>query len=57
MAGVSDFLARRLKLTVNADKSAVDHPAARASLGFSFTDGPMPKQRTAPQLPIAAPDH
>ena len=49
MASVTDFLARRLKLTVNADKSAVDRPAARAFLGFSFTNGPEAKRRIAPQ--------
>ena len=49
MASVTHFLARRLKLTVNADKSAVDHPAARAFLGFSFTSGQTPKRRIAPQ--------
>ena len=49
MASVSDFLARRLKLTVNADKSAVDRPAARAFLGFSFTGGRTPRRRIAPQ--------
>ena len=43
------FLARWLKLTVNADKSAVDRPAARAFLGFSFTSGPEVKRRIAPQ--------
>ena len=49
MASVTRFLARRLKLTVNADKSAVDRPAARAFLGFSFTSGPEVKRRIAPQ--------
>ena len=49
MASVSRFLARRLKLTVSADKSAVDRPAARAFLGFSFTAGPEVKRRIAPQ--------
>ena len=49
MASVIDFLARQLKLTVNADKSAVDRPAARAFLGFSFTSGPEAKRRIAPQ--------
>ena len=48
MAGVTRFLARRLKLKVNADKSAVDRPAARAFLGFSFTAGRTPKRRIAP---------
>ena len=49
MASVTRFLARRLKLTVNADKSAVDRPAARAFLGLSFTSGPEVKRRIAPQ--------
>ena len=49
MASVTRFLARRLKLTVNTDKSAVDRPAARAFLGFSFTSGPEAKRRIAPQ--------
>ncbi len=49
MASVTDFLARRLKLTVNTGKSAVDPPAARAFLGFSFTGGQMPRRRIAPQ--------
>ena len=43
MASVTDFLARRLKLTVNAAKSAVDRPSARAFLGFKLhgrTDAP-----------------
>ena len=46
---MTDFLARQLKLTVNADKSAVDLPAARTFLGFSFTGGPEVKRRVAPQ--------
>ena len=41
MASVTKFLARRLKLTVNTDKSALDYPVARAFLGFSFTTGPQ----------------
>ena len=49
MASVTRFLDRRLKLTVNADKSAVDRPAARAFLGFSFTAGSAAKRRIAPQ--------
>ncbi len=48
MASVTDFLARRLKLTVNTDKSAVDRPVARAFLGFSVTAGRTPKRRIAP---------
>ena len=49
MASVTGFLARRLKLTVNAGKSAVDRPVARAFLGFSFTVGQTPRRRVAPQ--------
>ena len=49
MASVTDFLARRLKLTVNAAKSAVDRPRARAFLGFSFTGGRTPKRRISPK--------
>ena len=49
MASVTHFLARRLKLTVNATKSAVDRPAARAFLGFSFTAGPTPQRVISPK--------
>ena len=49
MASVTDFLARRLKLTVNAAKSAVDRPSARAFLGFSFTAGPTPQRVVSPK--------
>ena len=49
MANVTRFLARWLKLKVNADKSAVDRPAVRAFLGFSFTAGWATKRRIAPQ--------
>ncbi len=49
MASVTRFLARRLKLRVNAAKSTVDRPAVRAFLGFSFTDGQTLKRRIAPQ--------
>ncbi len=49
MASVTRFLARRLKLKVNADKSAVDRPSARAFLGFSFTAERATKRRIAPQ--------
>jgi RNA-directed DNA polymerase len=37
MASVTKFLEKRLKLTVNAAKSAVDHPWNRKFLGFTFT--------------------
>ena len=49
MSSVTRFLARRLKLRVNAAKSAVDRPAVRAFLGFSFTVGQPLKRRIAPQ--------
>jgi len=39
MESVSRFLACRLKLTVNRDKSAVDRPWRRTFLGFTFTSG------------------
>lgn len=49
MASVEQFLAGRLKLTVNRAKSAVDVPRRRKFLGFSFTGGTQPKRRIAPQ--------
>lgn len=49
MAGVERFLARRLKLRINGEKSAVAAPHRRKFLGFSFTAGPTPKRRIAPQ--------
>ncbi len=49
MAGLTRFLTRRLKLTVNAAKSAVARPVQRKFLGFSFTGGSRPKRRIAPQ--------
>lgn len=43
-------MARRLKLRVNAAKSAVDQPSRRKFLGFSFTTGKAPaRRRIAPQ--------
>jgi RNA-directed DNA polymerase len=49
MATVQRFLARRLKLKINAAKSAVDPPSRRKFLGFSFTAGKVPRRRIAPQ--------
>ena len=49
MASVTKFLARRLKLTVNTDKSAVDYPRVRDFLGFSFTTESQARRRIAPQ--------
>ena len=36
MDSISQFIEKRLKLKVNRDKSAVDHPTNRKFLGFSF---------------------
>jgi RNA-directed DNA polymerase len=49
MASVEQFLAKRLKLKVNKAKSAVAKPSVRKFLGFSFTSGPQPRRRIAPQ--------
>jgi RNA-directed DNA polymerase len=50
MASVTRFVSRRLKLRVNAAKSAVDQPSRRKFLGFSFTTGKAPpRRRIAPQ--------
>jgi RNA-directed DNA polymerase len=49
MQSITMFLARKLKLKVNAEKSAVDRPQKRKFLGFSFTYGKTPKRRIAPQ--------
>ena len=49
MASVTRFLADQLKLKVNQAKSAVAQPGQRKFLGFSFTQGPEPRRRVAPQ--------
>lgn len=49
LAGIEKFLAKRLKLKVNKAKSAVAKPSVRKFLGFSFTSGPQPRRRIAPQ--------
>ena len=48
MASLTAFITRRLKLQVNAQKSAVARPAERKFLGFSFTQDLQPKRRIAP---------
>ena len=48
MESITKFLATRLRLTVNREKSAVGKPAWRRFLGFSFTSGANPKIRIAP---------
>ena len=49
MVSLEQFLARHLKLKLNAAKSAVDLPSRRKFLGFSFTAGKEPRRRIAPQ--------
>jgi RNA-directed DNA polymerase len=49
MSSLTAFITRRLKLTVNAQKSAVARPAERKFLGFSFTNDRQPKRRIAPK--------
>ena len=48
LAGVSQFLSERLKLTVNEAKSAVARPWERKFLGYSLTWHKAPKLRIAP---------
>jgi RNA-directed DNA polymerase len=49
MGRVTRFLATRLKLTVNASKSAVARPQERTFLGFTFTAGPTAARAIAPK--------
>jgi len=49
MKSLVRFMATRLKLKVNDQKSAVAEPWERKFLGFSFTSGPTPKRRIAPK--------
>jgi len=49
MASVTRFLARKLKLRVNAEKSAVAKPQQRKFLGFSFTRDEKPRRKLARQ--------
>ena len=49
MASLTAFITKRLKLTVNAQKSAVARPVERKFLGFSFTHAAEPKRRIAPK--------
>jgi group II intron reverse transcriptase/maturase len=44
---IAKFLKERLKLTINEQKSAVDHPSKRKFLGFSFTSCWQVKLRIA----------
>jgi RNA-directed DNA polymerase len=49
MQGVSDYITGKLKLKVNASKSAVARPKDRKFLSFSFTSGKTVKRRIAPK--------
>jgi RNA-directed DNA polymerase len=49
MEGVEHFIAKRLKLKVNAAKSAVARPWERTFLGFTFTADRQPKRRVGPK--------
>lgn len=49
MESVTRFLGRRLKLKVNAAKSAVGAVSERSFLGFTLTRGSRPRRRIAPK--------
>src|SRR3974377_2209649 len=49
MKALVRFIATRLKLKVNEQKSAVAEPWERKFLGFSFTGGRTPKRLIAPK--------
>jgi len=48
LASITRFLERRLKLSVNQEKSAVDRPWKRKFLGYSMTAHKRPKLKAAP---------
>ena len=49
MESIARFITKKLKLQVNAQKSAVARPWGRKFLGFSFTSADAPKRRIAPK--------
>jgi RNA-directed DNA polymerase len=49
MASITRFITTKLKLKVNAQKSAVARPWERKFLGFSFTANREPRRRIAPK--------
>ena len=49
MESISGFITDKLRLKVNADKSAVARPWHRQFLGFSFTSAQQPRRRLAPK--------
>src|SRR6266480_1200453 len=52
MKSLTRFIATKLKLKVNEQKSAVARPWERKFLGFSFTSAKTPKRRIAPKAVI-----
>ena len=52
MESITRFLTVKLKLKVNVQKSAVARPWERKFLGFSFTNGRIPKRRIAPKAAL-----
>lgn len=51
-ASITKFIHERLRLIVNAQKSAIDYPNRRKFLGFSFTNCKEVKLRIAPKTKI-----
>ena len=49
MESITHFIAHRLKLKVNQEKSTVAQPRQRKFLGFSFTSEREPRRRIAPK--------
>lgn len=49
MENITRFLSRKLKLTVNQEKSAIGRPWERKFLGFSFTNDAKLRRRIAPK--------
>jgi RNA-directed DNA polymerase len=52
MESITRFIATKLKLKVNEQKSAVARPWERKFLGFSFTKNREPKRRIAPKAVV-----
>ena len=49
MSSLKDFLAQRLRLKLNEEKSTVDRPWRRKFLGYSMTNHLAPRLKVAPQ--------
>ena len=57
MASITRFLAERLRLKVNAAKSAVDRPWVRTFLGYTMTAHKQPRLRVAGDRDVMVPEH